>query len=224
MRKILLFIFNLIFISTIYCKEKSSLVIPQISEKCNKCECVSGHWKTIYGCFTLISGNNVNLRYAPNLKSDIITKLPITRKIKVLYIKNKLVKIGSLQGRWAFVEDVNDENIKGWIFDYYIAYKNKFIKVNNWPIKKIKIAIGSTRDRYECTENGSFTNKWFSTFIDVDGSSQKGTIAGKIYKFQNIVWFKKNKPDDFIVIFHLKKNGDLKLEDEYRSGYIKTER
>ena len=223
MKKLTLILIIITFTSL--CNSKPSLEVPEISNDGENRECISGLglWETEYGCFAFVAGDNLNLRFSPSIKSKIIKKLPITRRIHVLYVKKQFVEIGNLKGRWAFVQDGTNSQIKGWVFDYYVAFKSKFKKVKNWSIKKIEVLVVHTTNRFTCTAEGNFTNSWFSSFVDVDGSSRKGFYSGKIYQYKNIIWFKKDKPDDFITIFYFNKKNELKLQDYHADlGYIKT--
>ena len=64
--------------------------------------------------YRVITGVNINVREAPNMKSNIITRLPIGTLVEIIDKSNK---------SWLLVEfEVNGEQEQGWIFRRYTEY------------------------------------------------------------------------------------------------------
>ena len=85
--------------------EKRGRGNPELKKGCLSGQCVAGQFETAYQRFALITGDMVNLRTRPDTTSRVLAKMPVTRKVTVLYVKPDEVTIGAMKGRWAYVRD-----------------------------------------------------------------------------------------------------------------------
>ena len=75
---------------------------------------VHGVNKELLKGYRVVTGSNVHLRKEPTMKSEIITKLPLGKLIKVLNKSNR---------SWLHVEvDIEEEIFVGWISRRYTTY------------------------------------------------------------------------------------------------------
>src|SRR4030042_4584150 len=103
-----------------------------------------------------VAGNNINVREKPEINSKVIAQLSLGYDVTVLNKKKSKVTFDGKDGYWVFVDTgLCQENCKttkkGWVFDYYLAYDNKFIKVTNWKYKSFSMCAGDYCPSYEFT-------------------------------------------------------------------------
>jgi hypothetical protein len=195
---------------------------PVLQKECLSGKCVQGQFETAYQHFAIITGDMVNLRSTPAVTSRIIMRLPVTRKVTVLYVKPGEVTIGGINGRWVFARDAADLNIQGWIFDHFLGLVDCFKKVEQWRFKEIRVILGGKLTVYRCTPKSRFE------FAQTGAGGKKNSIsaAGDIVQCNNVIWLRKDTPDDHMIFFHLLKNGKLELPDQYKDkrGIVITNR
>jgi hypothetical protein len=195
---------------------------PVLQKECLSGKCVQRQFETAYQRFAIITGDMVNLRSKPSVTSRIIMRLPVTRKVTVLYVKPGEVTIGGINGRWVFARDAADLNIQGWLFDHFLGYTDCFKNVEQWKFKEIRVILGGKLTVYRCGPNGRFE------FSQTEAGRKKSSIsvAGDIVQCNNVIWLRKDTPDDHLIFFHLLKNGKLELPDQYKDkrGIVITNR
>ena len=57
-----------------------------------------------------------------------------------------------------------------------------------------------------------------------DGATKTDESTGELLQYRNVLWLKKDRPDDYPVFFEMLKNGTLEFADQYRNkrGIIMT--
>ncbi|MBN1497760.1 MAG: hypothetical protein JXA07_13375 [Spirochaetes bacterium] len=197
---------------------------PDIKKGCLSGQCVEGQFETAYQRFAVVTGNVVNLRTRPDLTSRVVDRPAATRKLTVLYVKPEEVTIGGMKGRWAYVRDSVNINLKGWIFDYFLGYVGCFSRPREWNIREIRVILKGKVTVYRCTADGRFTITQDEMIYEKDGASNRPAVTGDILRCKNVIWLKKDRPDDYPVFFHMLENGSLALADQYRDmrGIIMT--
>jgi hypothetical protein len=196
--------------------------IPSLEKECLSGRCVKGQFETAYQRFALITGHMVNLRSRPAVDSRVIMRLPVTRKVTLLYVKPEETTIGGIKGRWVFVRDAADLNIQGWLFDHFIGNTDCFKKADKWGIREIRVILAGTLTIYKCRPGGRFDYR-------AAGPGKKKNpvpITGDILQCSNVIWLKKDKPDDYPIFFQMLKNGNIELSDQYKDkrGIVITNR
>jgi hypothetical protein len=197
--------------------------IPDIGKGCQSGQCVTGQFETVYQRFALVSGGVVNLRTRPDTTSKVLAQLPVTRKVTVLYLGHEEEAIGAMKGKWAFVRDTADINLQGWIFDHFLAIPANFSKPEKQKLKEIRVILGGRLTVYRVTPDGKFQTTQNEMLYKKD--AKKGELlSGEVLQYKNIIWLKKDKPDDYPVFFELLKGGTLEFPDQYRDkrGIIMT--
>jgi len=151
-----------------------------------------------------VSATLLNMRDEPGLNGKIIGQL--TQGMMVVLKKKSLKKVilDGMEGSWVLVEakiknpdyDPNSSewnktftyiNREGWIFDAYVAYPEKFQKINQFNYYKLTGCIGDWCKDYEFYENGTYNSK------SHDERYNEVITRGSIYRFQNII---KTIPDN----------------------------
>jgi uncharacterized protein YgiM (DUF1202 family) len=140
----------------------------------------------------IISGDYVNLREKPSLDSKVIKQLRITSRVKVLRSSEEKIDIKGESGHWVYVasttyQNEKGENLRGWVFDTYIADVSQFNKIDSF--KNLSLCgwlTGDAEVNYTFLPDGSF----YSLVIDKDAygkniSEQK--VYGKLYQFKKVV-------------------------------------
>ncbi|EOQ87113.1 hypothetical protein LEP1GSC202_3505 [Leptospira yanagawae serovar Saopaulo str. Sao Paulo = ATCC 700523] len=95
-----------------------------------------------------IAGTEVNIRKDPNLNSQVIIQLPITKLVKIKPNMKVRDTINNVSGNWIFIEtgySSKDENKDGWVFDTYLGTSEKFKKPKRWTFKEFN---GTSGDYY----------------------------------------------------------------------------
>lgn len=191
--------------------------VPKIGKRCSDGECVEGQWQTTFQRFAVVVADGLNVRKKPSISSGIVVQLPLTRKVTILYLAPEEVVIGTKKGRWAYVRDTKNFEVTGWIFDNFLGYTNNFKKIPGWRIKYIKAVLGSRESEYFCLPAGSCMKNWSK---GKGKDAKKGKVKGHFYRFRDVIWFKKEKPDDLVDLFYYQKDRSLALQDQYRKGKI----
>ncbi len=206
-------------------KEKNAATdveIPSLEKGCFSGQCVKGQFETTYQRFALINGDMVNLRSKPAPDSRVIRRLPITKKVTLLYEDPREATIGGIKGRWVFIQDAADLNLRGWVFDHFIGNADCFQKAEKWRVREIRVILGGKLTIYKCTVSGRFE----ITPTKADKKRDPKSLSGGILQCGEIVWLRKDAPDDHLIFFHVLKNGNLELPDQYKGmrGIVITNR
>jgi hypothetical protein len=191
---------------------------PKLEKGCLSGQCVSGQFETAYQRFVVITGNVVNLRTRPDVTSHVIVQLPVTRKVTALYAQPEEKTIGGMKGRWVFVRDAASINTRGWVFDHFLGYTDRFTKPERWVIREIRVILGGRLTVYKCTAAGRFETAQNELLYKKDGKKTAEKKAGEILQCKNVIWLKKEGPDDHPVFFYVLSDGKLALPDQYKDS------
>lgn len=197
--------------------------IPALKKGCLSGQCVPGQFETAYQRFALITGDMVNLRTRPDTTSRVLAKMPVTRKVTVLYVNPDEVTIGAMKGKWAFVRDTANLGLEGWLFDYFLAYPDRFTMPARQKLREIRVVLGGRLTVYRCSPDGKFQTTQNEMLYKKD-AKKTDNATGELLQYKNVVWLKKDRPDDYPVFFEMLKNGTLEFADQYRNkrGIIMT--
>ena len=191
--------------------------VPELKKTCLSGRCVRGQFETAYQRFAVVTGSVVNLRPRPDVASRVLAKLPVTRKITVLHVNPAEITLGGMKGRWAFVQDTDNISLQGWLFDHFIGYADSFTKPEQWLIREIRVIMGGMLTVYRCTPDFRYEIIQNEMIYKKDGKMQKANVTGTIMQCKNVLWMKKDKPDDYPVFFHILNDGKLAPADQYRN-------
>ncbi|HNW29433.1 MAG TPA: SH3 domain-containing protein [Spirochaetota bacterium] len=197
-------------------KSSQEVEVPKLDKGCLSGQCVKGQFETTYQRFVLVTGNVVNLRTRPEVTSKVLTQLPVSRKVTVLYILPEETTIGGIKGKWAFIRDTVDISLQGWVFDHFLAFADSFTRPDRWKIREIRTVLGGRLIVYKCTPDGKFKVSQNEMMFKRDGNSLPEKATGEILQCKNIVWLKKDRPDDYPVFFYFMDNGKLSFPDQYK--------
>lgn len=193
----------------------SGVETPDLDRGCLSGQCVDGQFETTYQRFAIVSGNGVNLRSRPDVSSRVVTRLPATKRVTVLYVNPEEVTIGGMKGRWAFVRDAMNIGTQGWLFDRFLSFTRHFTKPSGWTLREIRVILGGKLTVYRCTPDARFEIVQNEMIYKKDGSSIDEKATGDILRHQNIIWLKKDRPDDYPIFFRELPGGKLELPDQY---------
>ncbi|MBN2159306.1 MAG: SH3 domain-containing protein [Spirochaetes bacterium] len=196
-------------------ENSSGVEKPDLDKGCLSGQCVDGQFETTYQRFAVVSGNSVNLRPRPDVTSKVLMRLRSTKKVTVLYVNPEEVTIGSMKGRWAFVRDAMNIGMQGWIFDRFLAFTGHFTKPASWAVREIRVILKGKLTVYRCTPDAKFEIIQNEMIYKKDGSSLDKKVTGDILRYENILWFKKDRPDDYPIFFRELPGGKLELPDQY---------
>ncbi len=223
MRKIIISKYSaiiiMLFLATACSKSGNSstdVEVPKIEKGCLSGQCVKGQFETAYQRFTMVTGNVVNLRNRPDVMSKVLAQLPATRKVTVLYVKPEETTIGGIKGKWTFVQDTANIVMQGWVFDHFLAYTHNFTQPERWKIKEIRTLLGGRLIVYKCSPDGRFKVTQNEMMFKRDGNNLPEKASGEILQYKNIIWLKKDKPDDYPVFFYFMDDGKLSFPDQYK--------
>ena len=197
-------------------KSSKEVDVPGIEKGCLSGQCVKGQFETAYQRFVLITGNVVNLRNRPDVTSKVLVQLPATRKVTVLYVKPEETTIGGIKGRWTFIRDASDINLQGWVFDHFLAFPGNFTKPDHWKFREIRTVLGGRLIVYRCAPDGTYKVVQNEMMFKKDGKNLAEKASGEILQYKNVVWLKKDKPDDYPVFFYFMEDGKLSFPDQYK--------
>ncbi len=206
------------YISIIFCILLAGCIIydkPAISKK-----------NTIYK----IACEKVNVRKEPNINSQIIIQLNTYDAIEIIRENPKYEIISKNNGKWVYVKTYRyDKNCKdkceGWIFDYYIAYKDKFQKIKQWKFKDFQGCAGDYCPKLKFEYDGSYTMDLVSSIDANNSNDEKKSVCNKeggTYVSNNICQYKGHLYQFLDLI--LLKNDDNRGFDSYlifnKNGYL----
>jgi hypothetical protein len=152
-----------------------------------------------------IAVNNLNLREEPNLKSKILCQLYIGEYVEILKIDKNIIKIDNNTGRWVYVKTFRkNDKPNGWLFDYYLAYEDRFRKVTDWSYKHISKCSGDYCPTYRFNNNGTFIVKFWQYYDKttndnkIKESCEKSGgkysndhfchFNGQLFKYLDLIW------------------------------------
>jgi hypothetical protein len=214
------FVFFLIFTIGFACSRSGDpsrdVEVPELKKTCLSGRCVKGQFETAYQRFAVVTGSVVNIRPRPDVTSRILAQLPVTRKITVLHVNPIEITIGGIKGRWAFVQDTENISLRGWLFDHFIGYTDCFVRPEQWRIREIRVILKGMLTVYACTPDCRFEIVQNEKLYKKDGKKMKDKVTGTVLQCKNVIWMKKDKPDDYPVFFTILKDGKLDLADQYR--------
>lgn len=152
--------------------------------------------------------DKVNLREKPDLNSKVIGILRVTHVVKIIEGKNDIVSIGGNYGKWVYVDSIRYDNkgneIKGWIFDYYLADKSKFVPVKEFKCNmRLYCSFGDFDYILDIKRNGTYV-------MNVIGEKEKGKGRFFIYKQAMIALDERISELDSMKIsnwYYLRKDG-----------------
>jgi len=159
-----------------------------------------------------LAGDNINIREQPNAESKVMYKLRIADLVEVIKESSEKTVIGNLSGKWVYVktgyckDDRCTEFISGWIFDYYLAYNDRFKRINANDLKSYKGCVGESCLNLIINKDGSFFEKFkvcedgncagvdkkhdcsvLGGYLDKDEYCYK---KGHLYKYLRLIWAK----------------------------------
>lgn len=145
-----------------------------------------------------IAADFVNIRERPSREGKVIGQLSHGTYVEILEKNSETQNIDGLIGKWVLVEgevrnpdfELNSNEwskrftyirIKGWVFDAYIAYPEKFKKVTNFNNYKLVGCIGDWCKNYEFYQDGTYISK------TRDEKYMEVVSKGDVYLFRNII-------------------------------------
>ncbi|HOF34842.1 MAG TPA: SH3 domain-containing protein [Spirochaetota bacterium] len=168
--------------------------------------------------YVIVGGDKVNLRESAGLGSKILKTMDLGHMVIILKRSKETVTIDGKKGRWAYVDsrmyDVskdgrseNDKTIKGWVFDYYLYDKSKFVKLSSFNPMKIGVTCSGGDIYFEVSINGdgSFLMKdiyqlgssadherYCKESCGIYDKSEPNACyhKGALYQHNNIIWAK----------------------------------
>jgi len=177
-----------------------------------------------------IADKKVNLRAMPDLKSNILTQLNYGDRVEIVKTRNENVTIDNKIGKWVFVNTFKygrdcEGSCKGWVFDYFIAYDQKYEKVKRWNIKDYKNCVADYCPNYTFNKDGSFVLK-IQLGLGSDSSEndkiefckKSGGIYdkrgfcqynGQLYKYLNLIWAKIENYHGIQNYLYITKKGSI---------------
>jgi len=187
--------------------------------------CVSLNYNELSNNYLIIVGDNVNIRIEPNIKSEIILKLNIGDKVKVLKRLNNKIIINGAEGIWIYIDscryknDNLDETIKGWVFSNYAVSINQFKLLNNICQFQIVGWVGDYLLSYNVYGNGSYKRKIY----DYDHNKYISGITGRIYKFNRVLLALDNDKKGYEIFYFVGDNKICSPKSDMDGKYICAE-
>lgn len=165
--------------------------------------------------YRIVVGDNVNLRSDDNEKSQVIGKIDIATKVRVLKRTNKKVKVGDKEGEWVYIDSRffkkgTNETVKGWVFDYYLADLDVFKKIDTYRECKIEGMIGDYLLSYEFYKDASYKRK----ILEYEKNSTR-FVKGKLYRYRDVV---VALDEDSHQLFYFRKDGFLCCQEFNEDG------
>ena len=180
----------------------------------------------------IILGDDVMFREYPDQKSNPMGRFPKGRIVSFIKKSSKVETINGNKGEWIYIgayrsNSVSKKGRKGWIFDYYVGYKDNFKKVENWNISHYEGSIVDTDVEFDFKENGSFKMYISYPFSmseekmnsiakilkgEYNKKRKKIELTGHLYKYKNIYWAKTNTQNEGgNYYFFLNEKGEIEL-------------
>jgi len=184
-----------------------------------------------------IATENVNLRISPDIKSSVLYQLMIGENVEVIKVNEQIVNLNNLSGKWAYIKTYRglpEGQDKGWVFDYYLGYENRFVKVTEWKYRDFATCVGDYCPSYRFRENGTFevalpmcaggicTEEQILNECKINGgkfteegfykkegffTNQKFCYnSGQLFIYQNLIWAKCNNSNLKKYLFITKKD------------------
>jgi hypothetical protein len=190
-------------------KENKNIAIPKIKGEIPSGDNIKYQWKGLRGSFVLVAKELTPIYEKPSLQSKVIDKLHISQRVSPKYQKPEKVVVDNLSSSWMFLVSYENKPL-GWVLNNNLAYKNQFEPVSaDWFFDNFSFRKGEYFATYLISEKGNFNNKWFASG---GGIHLKSSYQGKIYRYKNLVWARRNSEDNFFDFFYLTNNDKIKPE------------
>ena len=186
---------------------------PKIKEEWKSGKHVPYQWESKDGFYAIVALDNLEVLKKPNRKGSVVTKLHKAERVRVIYRQTKKDIYKDEDGHWVFITTEDGKHTVGWVFDYFLAFSNKFQKITEWEIASFSFMKGDYVANFQTQENGKFTCQWRASG---NGIYLRSKYTGQLYRYGNIIWAKKDTPDSWNDFFYL--NNEDKLELKYRNS------
>lgn len=153
----------------------------------------------------VVVGNNINVRKNPTTTSPIVYQLKIAERVKIIKRSSVVYSNKQVKGIWVYIDTEytkvgENESIKGWVVDYFLAKISSFKKVNDFISCGIDDTIGDWHMKYDFYKNGTYRRE------DRDYNSKKEYL--ELEKFLGIAeYFLKDDDGTSVDYFYYDKNG-----------------
>lgn len=125
-------------------KRKVKLVIPMVGGKIPDGSKVEHKFLGINGPFVFVVSENVKVYHKPSEKAVNLLDLPISSRVRPIYIeKNEIVLFGE-PWKWAFVQSETGQKNVGWVNLYGLSFTNDYLPVEEWYYESLSFC----RDDY----------------------------------------------------------------------------
>jgi hypothetical protein len=194
-------------------KRKVKLVIPMVGGKIPDGSKVEHKFLGINGPFVFVVSENVKVYHKPSEKAVNVLDLPISSRVRPIYIeKNEIVLFGE-PWKWAFVQSETGQKNVGWVNLYGLSFTNDYLPVEEWYYESLSFCRDDYCANYNFNENAWFLNKWRA---EGSGIKLAGKSRGRLYRHLNLLWAKKRQSDEWIDVFVINSNDDIFPEIKFK--------
>jgi len=180
----------------------------------------------------IILGDNLIIRENSSQKSKSLGLLFKGQVVRLIKKSLKTETINGNRGEWIYVGlssdvSVSKDEVRGWIFDYYVGYKDNFNKVKNFNIMHYEGAVVDTEVEFDFNKDGSFKmyisypfsmteEKMISIAKILKGEYNKNKrkieLTGHLYQYKNIYWAKNDSQvEGGNYYFFVNEKGEIEL-------------
>ena len=120
-------------------------------------------------------------------------------------------------------EEVKKENGQedvGWVIDFDLGYKTRFISMKEWIKDVVLYERGEVITTLTTTDGGDYIADWFAKG---DGIQLKGIHKGKLLRCNNVAAIVRNDYMGWYDFFFFKQLKQIEPEWKYRKHYFNRE-
>ncbi|HNM06650.1 MAG TPA: SH3 domain-containing protein [Leptospiraceae bacterium] len=186
-----------------------------------------------------IAGSKINIREKPKKDSKVLLQVNPSDSVKVLKKTEEKILIDGREGSWVYGEftkctggNGNCRTVKGWIFDYFLAYKNRLVKVTDWSYASFSESAGDIGWEYKFSKDGKYSSeesRGESMQADLKEDCRKNSgkyrpgkdsffgtciVSGHLYRYLNLISL--DRKDHFLYINEKGKLCSVQQEESCR--------
>lgn len=139
----------------------------------------------------IVAGDKLNVRIKPDANAKVVFQLPITSRVRITKTMNKVTVIGEMKGKWVYIthehygkdsrgSTVKKGTIEGWVFDYFLAYENRYRPATSFNYSKLNISAKHYSAEYIFNPDGTYKKTHHvPCYIYTDGDFSDSVCSGE---------------------------------------------
>lgn len=200
--------------SRLTAQQPSSILIPEnLSDKVELK--VPGSWQTDEYSFLLVK-KNAKIFLANNLESRS-KSIDFSKRVIPIFQDDSPPQENA--PTWILVKEPLENEILGWMQDKDLLFQSEFFPYSR-ALPKFKVRRGDLLTTFSIENNGKFIAHWTAKG---NGLKLSGKYFGQVYIYDDLLWLRKDTPEESFHFLYLDNKNSLHLEWLFRNDGLTVE-